>query len=201
MSVAPIAGLMACPKLNCRIVVSMGDPSVVLYSAFVPEAETPPERKPSLTGPAPLAPVIRIRFKRAENCSVVLGEAWARFDSLRGRGSQRGPYACLGTAFRVSHDGRLTASLAVAVALPASGNYFLGGAIVSFATFATRNLTTVFALILMASPVCGLRPSAGLALCLHQLADAGDGELAVLLRFLDGRISQQLRGKLLPACW
>src|ERR1700733_5046867 len=36
--------------------------------------------------------------------------------------------------------------------------YFLGGAITSFAALATRNLTTVLALILMASPVCGLRP-------------------------------------------
>ena len=37
-------------------------------------------------------------------------------------------------------------------------NYFFGGAMVSLADFATRNFTTVFALILMASPVCGLRP-------------------------------------------
>src|SRR5580700_9092736 len=36
-------------------------------------------------------------------------------------------------------------------------NYFLG-AIASFAAFATRNFTTVFALIWMGSPVCGLRP-------------------------------------------
>jgi hypothetical protein len=35
--------------------------------------------------------------------------------------------------------------------------YFLG-AIASFAALATRNFTTVFAGILMASPVCGLRP-------------------------------------------
>src|SRR5579863_613105 len=38
------------------------------------------------------------------------------------------------------------------------GNYFFGGAITSLADFATRNLTTVLALILMASPVWGLRP-------------------------------------------
>src|ERR1019366_6032918 len=37
-------------------------------------------------------------------------------------------------------------------------NYFFGGAMVSFAALATRNFTTVLALILMASPVCGLRP-------------------------------------------
>src|SRR3984957_209804 len=36
--------------------------------------------------------------------------------------------------------------------------YFFGGAITSLADFATRNFTTVLALILMASPVCGLRP-------------------------------------------
>src|ERR1700761_2233897 len=36
--------------------------------------------------------------------------------------------------------------------------YFRGGAMLSLAALATRNLTTVFALILMASPVCGLRP-------------------------------------------
>src|SRR5580700_5925765 len=36
-------------------------------------------------------------------------------------------------------------------------NYFLG-AIASFAALATRNFTTVFALIWMGSPVCGLRP-------------------------------------------
>ena len=37
--------------------------------------------------------------------------------------------------------------------LTPSDNYFLTGAIVSFAVFATRNLTTVFALILIVSPV------------------------------------------------
>src|SRR5271155_4282619 len=36
--------------------------------------------------------------------------------------------------------------------------YFLGGAMVSLAALDTRNLTTVLALILMVSPVCGLRP-------------------------------------------
>src|SRR6201996_7915845 len=36
--------------------------------------------------------------------------------------------------------------------------YFRGGAMLSFAALATRNFTTVFALILIASPVCGLRP-------------------------------------------
>src|SRR6185437_7107182 len=36
--------------------------------------------------------------------------------------------------------------------------YFFGGAIVSLADLATRNLTTVFALILIGWPVCGLRP-------------------------------------------
>ena len=39
--------------------------------------------------------------------------------------------------------------------LPQSGggNYFFAGAITSLAALATRNLTTVFALILMAAPV------------------------------------------------
>lgn len=39
--------------------------------------------------------------------------------------------------------------------LPETGicDYFLGGAITSFAALATRNFTTVFALILIASPV------------------------------------------------
>ena len=36
--------------------------------------------------------------------------------------------------------------------------YFFTGAITSLAALATRNLTTVFALILIAAPVCGLRP-------------------------------------------
>src|SRR5205814_4977147 len=36
-------------------------------------------------------------------------------------------------------------------------NYFLG-AIASFAALATRNFTTVLALIWVGSPVCGLRP-------------------------------------------
>jgi hypothetical protein len=36
--------------------------------------------------------------------------------------------------------------------------YFFGGAITSFAAFATRNFTTVLALILIDSPVCGFRP-------------------------------------------
>src|SRR6516225_2574743 len=37
-------------------------------------------------------------------------------------------------------------------------SYFFGGAIVSFTALATRNFTTVLAGILIASPVCGLRP-------------------------------------------
>src|SRR6185437_13442281 len=37
-------------------------------------------------------------------------------------------------------------------------HYFFEGAIASLADLATRNLTTVLALILMAWPVCGLRP-------------------------------------------
>src|SRR5579863_1666183 len=41
---------------------------------------------------------------------------------------------------------------------PVQTNYFLGGAMTSLAALATRNLTTVLALILMAWPVCGLRP-------------------------------------------
>src|SRR5215469_18302733 len=43
-------------------------------------------------------------------------------------------------------------------AIGGEGDYFFGGAIVSLATLATRNFTTVLALILMVSPVCGLRP-------------------------------------------
>ena len=40
---------------------------------------------------------------------------------------------------------------------PVSG-YPLGGTTASLAAFASRNFTVVFALILMASPVAGLRP-------------------------------------------
>src|SRR5205807_8013743 len=40
---------------------------------------------------------------------------------------------------------------------PANRLYFLG-AMASFAALATRNFTTVLALIWMGSPVCGLRP-------------------------------------------
>src|SRR5580658_8747738 len=36
--------------------------------------------------------------------------------------------------------------------------YFFGGAMTSLAALATRNFTTVLALILIAAPVCGLRP-------------------------------------------
>ena len=39
------------------------------------------------------------------------------------------------------------------------GNYFFaGGAMASLVAFATRNFTTVLALIWIGSPVCGLRP-------------------------------------------
>src|SRR5258707_1358496 len=44
-----------------------------------------------------------------------------------------------------------------------SRSYFLG-AIVSFTALATRNFTTVLALIWMGSPVCGLRPMRALRL-------------------------------------
>src|ERR1700684_2523965 len=47
--------------------------------------------------------------------------------------------------------------------------YFLGGAMVSLATLATRNLTTVFALILIGSPVWGLRPMRALRSALTSL--------------------------------
>ena len=36
----------------------------------------------------------------------------------------------------------------------------------------------------------GVASEAGLAICLDQFSDAGDGELAVLLGLLDGRLSQ-----------
>src|SRR4051812_49577834 len=36
--------------------------------------------------------------------------------------------------------------------------HYFAGAIASFAALATRNFTTVLALILISSPVCGLRP-------------------------------------------
>src|ERR1700733_197672 len=52
-------------------------------------------------------------------------------------------------------------------------NYFFGGAIVSFATLATRNFTTVLALILIVSPVCGLRPSRALRSSLTSLPMPG----------------------------
>src|SRR4051794_9952907 len=56
------------------------------------------------------------------------------------------------------HGSRRAETHVSALHVYCKSHYFLGGAIVSFATFATRNLTTVLALILMASPVCGLRP-------------------------------------------
>src|ERR1700733_7064031 len=51
--------------------------------------------------------------------------------------------------------------------------YFFGGAMVSLATLATRNLTTVFALILMGSPVWGLRPRRALRSALTSLPMPG----------------------------
>jgi hypothetical protein len=40
----------------------------------------------------------------------------------------------------------------------------------------------------------GIATEAGLALCLHQFADAGNGELAVLLGLFDCGLSQQFEG-------
>src|SRR6202046_5617676 len=51
--------------------------------------------------------------------------------------------------------------------------YFLGGAMVSLAALATRNLTTVLALILMVSPVWGLRPRRALRSALTSLPIPG----------------------------
>src|SRR5580698_5538199 len=53
------------------------------------------------------------------------------------------------------------------------GYYFFGGAMVSLAALATRNLTTVFALILMGSPVWGLRPRRALRSALTSLPMPG----------------------------
>src|SRR6185437_12711856 len=52
-------------------------------------------------------------------------------------------------------------------------DYFLGGAMVSLATLATRNFTTVLALILMGSPVWGLRPMRALRSALTSLPMPG----------------------------
>src|ERR1035441_4264587 len=51
--------------------------------------------------------------------------------------------------------------------------YFLGGAMVSLAALATRNLTTVLALILIGSPVWGLRPMRALRSALTSLPMPG----------------------------
>ncbi len=70
--------------------------------------------------------------------------------------------------------------------------YFLGGAMTSLAALATRNLTTVLALILMVSPVWGLRPSPCLPLCLYQPAEPRDDEHAILLCLLHCCLCQQI---------
>ena len=50
--------------------------------------------------------------------------------------------------------------------------------------------------------IWGLRPRrVTLALCLDELADAGDGELAVLLGLFDCGVCEQFEAGLLPACW
>ena len=63
----------------------------------------------------------------------------------------------------------------------------------SLAALATRNFTTVLALILMACAGLGVAADARLALCLHETADAGNYEDAVLLGFLDGGFRQQVK--------
>ncbi len=63
----------------------------------------------------------------------------------------------------------------------------------SLAALATRNFTTVLALILMACAGLGVAADAGLALRLHETADAGDYEDAVLLGFLDCGFRQQVQ--------
>ena len=69
----------------------------------------------------------------------------------------------------------------------------------SLAALATRNFTTVLALILMASPVWGLRPMRALRSAFTRRPMPGNHEHAVLLGFLDGGLRQQVheRGGLL----
>ena len=76
-------------------------------------------------------------------------------------------------------------------------NYFFGGAMMSLAALATRNFTTVFALILMVSPVCGLRPRRALRSAFTSVPSAGNYEYAVLLGFLDCCFSQQIQKSML----
>ncbi len=58
--------------------------------------------------------------------------------------------------FRVA--GRKQKSAGWSPALPAPMDYFLGGTMVSFIAFETRNFTVILAAILRDSPVAGLRP-------------------------------------------
>src|SRR5437868_5484202 len=58
----------------------------------------------------------------------------------------------------VLHQKHLRPAFLPALSLARSGAYPFLGAIASFAALATRNFTTVLALILIGSPVCGLRP-------------------------------------------
>ena len=86
-----------------------------------------------------------------------------RIPSLRcGMERQQGncEKACEGVGGFGKNDGPLCAALGqrhnglIGFELQCCGpSYFLGGAMVSLATLATRNLTTVLALILMVSPV------------------------------------------------
>src|ERR1700679_2139581 len=97
----------------------------------------------------------------------------------RGRGyrrpSSRAYFFTLGLALMAAHP-----VLAWQLRPASSGSdrrhhssYFFGGAMVSLAALATRNLTTVLALILMVSPVWGLRPRRALRSALTSLPMPG----------------------------
>jgi len=69
-------------------------------------------------------------------------------------------------------------------------DYGFLGAIASLAALATRNFTTVLALIWMGSPVCGFASDARLAVRFHQPAEAGHNEHAVLLGLFHSDVGQ-----------
>ena len=66
----------------------------------------------------------------------------------------------------------------------------------SLAAFAMRIFTTVFAAILIFSPVFGIDAGPGFALLLHQFADAGNDELPFLFRLGVGQMTSVSRKRM-----
>jgi hypothetical protein len=71
-------------------------------------------------------------------------------------------------------------------------NYFFTPRTVSFATLATRNLTTVLAGIPIFCCVLGLKPVRAFLFLFHQLAKTGQGKFAVLFNLFVGERAERI---------